>query len=185
MEPTRERNNNSVEICQFIHYAFCPKSPPGLSPSKVSVHCVAGIPRSASAICAYLVWAQHMRWQTAYGILRAKRACVCPNPGFQGQLHVWQSLLVQFYGDEQERDVAIMNCRLRHREATCVVEGTRIHLVGGVSSRNDGLGIAFLTIIRNYTAKCQLRWCLERRRWRDHVPDSDNQVELRMRLTKP
>ena len=49
----------------------------------VFVHCWAGISRSTSCICAYLMLEYGMTFQKALGIVRDGRKIVNPNPGFR------------------------------------------------------------------------------------------------------
>eukprot|EP01122_Echinamoeba_exundans_P011738 TRINITY_DN4776_c0_g1_i1.p1 TRINITY_DN4776_c0_g1~~TRINITY_DN4776_c0_g1_i1.p1 ORF type:complete len:355 (-),score=57.65 TRINITY_DN4776_c0_g1_i1:69-1133(-) len=53
---------------------------------KVLVHCVVGASRSATAVIAYLMKKQGMRYDDALKFLRKKRPFVWPNLGFQQQL---------------------------------------------------------------------------------------------------
>lgn len=141
VELSWKRTDRPVKICHFIHHALNPGSLPGRSPPKVLVHCICGISRSATAICVYLIWARNMSLKKAYEFLKTKRTCMSPNVGFQFQLRLWQvldcRLLLQFYAG-QEKDMAIIDTRLRDRNATAHLEGTRIHIIGNVSSREDG-----------------------------------------------
>jgi len=54
--------------------------------SKVLVHCVMGISRSATVVCAYLIAEQGMTAQAAIDFVREKRPIICPNIGFRRQL---------------------------------------------------------------------------------------------------
>lgn len=36
--------------------------------------------------------AKHMHWDYAFELLKSKRSLVCPNPGFQAQVQLWQGL---------------------------------------------------------------------------------------------
>lgn len=58
----------------------------------VLVHCYAGVSRSATAILAYLIWAQGMAFNTALKLLWSKRPVVNPNAGFREQLRLWELL---------------------------------------------------------------------------------------------
>ncbi|KAG9312854.1 protein-tyrosine phosphatase-like protein [Chiua virens] len=57
---------------------------------KVLVHCLQGISRSATLVCAYLVATTPMRSVEAIAHVRAKRGIVSPNIGFRSQLATWE-----------------------------------------------------------------------------------------------
>eukprot|EP01098_Paradermamoeba_levis_P015499 TRINITY_DN7922_c0_g1_i1.p1 TRINITY_DN7922_c0_g1~~TRINITY_DN7922_c0_g1_i1.p1 ORF type:complete len:155 (-),score=19.66 TRINITY_DN7922_c0_g1_i1:72-536(-) len=52
----------------------------------VLVHCAAGISRSCSIVCAYLMKSKKLRFQEALEKVKKARPIVCPNYGFQAQL---------------------------------------------------------------------------------------------------
>lgn len=54
--------------------------------SRVMVHCLMGISRSATVVCAYLVATARMTPHEALVAVRAKRGIACPNIGFLRQL---------------------------------------------------------------------------------------------------
>ncbi|KAI9510523.1 protein-tyrosine phosphatase-like protein [Russula earlei] len=54
--------------------------------SRVMVHCLMGISRSATVVCAYLVATMRMTPNEALATVRAKRGIVSPNSGFLRQL---------------------------------------------------------------------------------------------------
>lgn len=41
-----------------------------------------GVSRSAAIVIAYLIYTQNMTYETAYDLVRRKRACIKPNSGF-------------------------------------------------------------------------------------------------------
>ncbi|KAH7881775.1 phosphatases II [Phlebopus sp. FC_14] len=57
--------------------------------NKVLVHCLQGISRSATLVCAYLIATSPMRALDALAYVQAKRGIVAPNLGFRHQLVVW------------------------------------------------------------------------------------------------
>lgn len=68
-----------AQTSQFIDF--------GLSKNKgVYVHCLMGVSRSSSIIIAYLMKYRKMDFFTAYKLVKSKRQCVKPNPGFVKQL---------------------------------------------------------------------------------------------------
>ena len=57
----------------------------------VLVHCQQGISRSASIVIAYLIRNHNMSYDAALALLKRKRACVKPNPGFIRALQEWEA----------------------------------------------------------------------------------------------
>lgn len=70
-------------VADFIHSGLSEKG-------KIFVHCAMGISRSATCVVAYLVKHQHMDVQHAIQMLRQRRKCIQPNPGFVNQLYTFQ-----------------------------------------------------------------------------------------------
>ena len=54
--------------------------------NNVLVHCAAGVSRSASITIAYLMAKYQNGYDQTLYLVRSKRSCVCPNPGFVRQL---------------------------------------------------------------------------------------------------
>ncbi|CAF3180818.1 unnamed protein product [Rotaria socialis] len=78
------------ESCyQFIEDAVCNKQ-------NVLIHCHAGMSRSATIACAYLMKKYKLSYDEALEKLRAKRPCVYPNPGFAKQLRLYHSMKYSF-----------------------------------------------------------------------------------------
>lgn len=67
--------------------------------NKVLVHCVMGISRSATVVCAYLIAEQGMKGSAAIDFVRGKRRIICPNMGFQRQLDEYA---VKIHGGTKE-----------------------------------------------------------------------------------
>jgi len=61
---------------------------------RVLVHCLMGISRSATVVCAYLVATTPMTAPEAIDFAISKRPIVCPNLGFRRQLETYS---IQFY----------------------------------------------------------------------------------------
>lgn len=53
---------------------------------RILVHCNAGVSRSASICIAYLMYKHEMTFETAFALVKSKRECIQPNPGFLKQL---------------------------------------------------------------------------------------------------
>jgi len=64
-----------------------------LSSSKnvVLVHCLAGMSRSATIVCAYLLATTSMNTQETISFVRSKRSIIQPNYGFEKQLRSWEA----------------------------------------------------------------------------------------------
>jgi len=60
--------------------------------SRVLVHCVEGVSRSASAVIAYLMAERGMSFGQALRIVKRRRSIVCPNLGFARQLSEWGTI---------------------------------------------------------------------------------------------
>ncbi|KAN0129836.1 Protein-tyrosine phosphatase-like protein [Lactarius tabidus] len=61
--------------------------------SRVMVHCLMGISRSATVVCAYLIATAKMTPDEALVAVRAKRGMACPNIGFRRQLEQYADQL--------------------------------------------------------------------------------------------
>ncbi|EIW76527.1 phosphatases II [Coniophora puteana RWD-64-598 SS2] len=68
--------------CQFIQSALD-------NHGVVLVHCLMGVSRSATVICAYLMQSQRIDARAALQVLRKRRSMVHPNYGFRKQLHTF------------------------------------------------------------------------------------------------
>jgi len=85
-------DHNTVELkphlegaCNYIDRAL-------RSGRNVLVHCQQGISRSPAIIIAYLIRNHGMSFDNAYALLKRKRACIKPNPGFVQALQEWECL---------------------------------------------------------------------------------------------
>jgi atypical dual specificity phosphatase len=57
----------------------------------VLVHCMAGMSRSATIVCAYLLATTPMNTQETISFVRSKRPIIRPNYGFEKQLRFWEA----------------------------------------------------------------------------------------------
>ena len=71
------------ELVSFIKGAL-------LEGGRVLVHCAAGMSRSVTTVCAYLVAEEGLRWKEALWLCAQARPVICPNPGFKRQLAQWE-----------------------------------------------------------------------------------------------
>jgi atypical dual specificity phosphatase len=90
---------------------------------KTLVHCVAGVSRSASLVCAYLIKYENMSLRQAYQYVKMARPIIRPNVGFWKQLIDYEKRLhgastVQMvparYGCDDVPDVYIDETRAAH-----------------------------------------------------------------------
>lgn len=72
------------------------------SNSKVYIHCVQGISRSTTLLCAFLMMERHLTAEDALTIVRRKRE-VLPNEGFRKQLCQLESELRQKEQEAEEK----------------------------------------------------------------------------------
>jgi protein-tyrosine phosphatase len=53
---------------------------------KILVHCSRGMSRSVSLVIAYMMDVHKMSYEESLSIIKSKRSCANPNPGFETQL---------------------------------------------------------------------------------------------------
>jgi len=58
----------------------------------VLIHCAAGVSRSATIVCAYLMATENLTLTEAIEEVRKCRPCICPNHGFKKQLQLWHQM---------------------------------------------------------------------------------------------
>ncbi|UJR26699.1 hypothetical protein I4U23_008015 [Adineta vaga] len=69
----------------------------------ILIHCHAGMSRSATIACAYLMKKYNLSYETALEQLRTKRPCVYPNPGFANQLRLYHSMNYTYVPTQSRR----------------------------------------------------------------------------------
>mmetsp|Transcript_16476 Transcript_16476/g.17131 ORF Transcript_16476/g.17131 Transcript_16476/m.17131 type:complete len:163 (+) Transcript_16476:3-491(+) len=62
---------------------------------KILIHCAAGISRSSTFTCCYLMKKNGITFEEAYKIVQSGRSIACPNYGFQKQLKEWYEVEVK------------------------------------------------------------------------------------------
>ncbi|KAI0035337.1 protein-tyrosine phosphatase-like protein [Vararia minispora EC-137] len=95
------------DTTEFIRSALA-----GRADARVLVHCMMGISRSATVVCAYLIAEHNMSAGDALTFTRSKRPIVRPNIGFERQLHEWEQ---RFAPPVQESTVGMNQLRDRLR----------------------------------------------------------------------
>ncbi|GAB0177584.1 dual specificity protein phosphatase 12 [Grus japonensis] len=58
----------------------------------VLVRCQAGVSRSVAVVTAYLMKTEGLRWEEAYAVVKAAKPDAEVNPGFQGQLKLYEAM---------------------------------------------------------------------------------------------
>ena len=58
-------------------------------PTKVLVHCIAGVSRSGAIATAIVMYSKRISYEDALQFVKTKRPCIQPNPGFAAQLKTW------------------------------------------------------------------------------------------------
>ncbi|KAL3913534.1 MAG: hypothetical protein SGILL_006446 [Bacillariaceae sp.] len=77
------------EAVAFIEDCLISKQTPLL------VHCMAGASRSASVVCAYLIWKYQLTVEDALRLVRSARPIATPNAAFVAQLEEWHRKTIQ------------------------------------------------------------------------------------------
>ncbi|XP_066929126.1 dual specificity protein phosphatase 22-like [Clytia hemisphaerica] len=92
-DSANEKLNIYFEDCaQFIHRAR-------LEGGNVLVHCIAGISRSTTICCAYIMIISGVHWSDAILACRKARSQVNPNYGFQRQLQEFEAKITKVRQD--------------------------------------------------------------------------------------
>ncbi|USW51582.1 Putative tyrosine-specific protein phosphatase [Septoria linicola] len=74
----------------------------GLKQGGVFVHCAMGVSRSATVVCAYLMWKHGLNRDEAVKQVREGRERIYPNHGFMEQLSLYEKVLKAGSRDEKE-----------------------------------------------------------------------------------
>ena len=65
----------------------------------VLLHCFHGRSRAAAIVMAYLMHKYKYSVEKSFEILKSKRKCVKPNPGFMAQLRLWEAMRFKLQQD--------------------------------------------------------------------------------------
>ncbi|CAG2172228.1 unnamed protein product, partial [Oppiella nova] len=63
-----------------------------VSGTGILVHCAAGISRSSTTVCSYLMKKRQNTYEQIVQFVRSRRPIIDPNPGFVAQLELWQEM---------------------------------------------------------------------------------------------
>lgn len=77
------------------------------------MQCQMGVSRSATFVCAYLMWKHNINSESALKWLREGRERASPNQGFMEQLDVYDSMLNA--DDEGSRDAVLQKWKDKRR----------------------------------------------------------------------
>lgn len=81
--PNQDLSKHFEECVYFIHECL-------LSGGKVMIHCMAGVSRSTTATCVYLMTASSQSMDTVLASIKARREIAGPNEGFMSQLRNYE-----------------------------------------------------------------------------------------------
>ncbi|KIJ13189.1 hypothetical protein PAXINDRAFT_13939 [Paxillus involutus ATCC 200175] len=82
-KPTADLKPHLEGACQYISSALS-------SGGNVLVHCQQGISRSPAIVIAYLIHNLGMSYDQAHALVKRRRPCINPNPGFVAALRAWE-----------------------------------------------------------------------------------------------
>lgn len=105
------RSRACLEPVSEEHYTSAPA---------VAVHCMVGVSRSASVVIAYFIKKYGLSRDEAMSFVRCTRPVVQPNPGFQRQLSIWETLRGCRVVDEWSAKALAIETRVRANLADVV-----------------------------------------------------------------
>ncbi|KAF9237985.1 protein-tyrosine phosphatase-like protein, partial [Melanogaster broomeanus] len=82
-KPTADLKPHLEGACQYIARALS-------GGGNVLVHCQQGISRSPAIVIAYLIHNLGMSYDQAHALVKRRRPCINPNPGFVAALRAWE-----------------------------------------------------------------------------------------------
>ena len=91
--PEQDISQHFLKVILFIHKAR-------EQGQCVLVHCAAGVSRSATLVCAYLMWEHQWSRKQAMEHLTKHRKIVDPNDGFMNQLQTFEQYLAKLEEDK-------------------------------------------------------------------------------------
>jgi len=97
------------------------------SGKSVLVHCAAGISRSSSFVCAYLMKVDGLTFEEALEEVKKARPIVSPNLGFRKQLNLWYDMQFQLEGTTKAHAVYKMEMAARKFIVTGTLDAAVLH----------------------------------------------------------
>lgn len=82
-KPSADLRPHLEGACQYIANAL-------QSGGNVLVHCQQGVSRSPAIVIAYLIHDLGMSYEQAFALVKRRRPCINPNPGFVAGLRAWE-----------------------------------------------------------------------------------------------
>lgn len=82
-KPSADLRPHLEGACQYIAHAL-------QNGGNVLVHCQQGVSRSPAIVIAYLIHNLGMSYEQAYTLVKRRRPCINPNPGFVAALRAWE-----------------------------------------------------------------------------------------------
>ncbi|OAX34111.1 phosphatases II [Rhizopogon vinicolor AM-OR11-026] len=82
-KPSADLRPHLEGACQYIAHAL-------QTGGNVLVHCQQGVSRSPAIVIAYLIHDLGMSYEQAYALVKRRRPCINPNPGFVAALRAWE-----------------------------------------------------------------------------------------------
>ncbi|KIJ59281.1 hypothetical protein HYDPIDRAFT_177879 [Hydnomerulius pinastri MD-312] len=83
-KPSADLRPHLEGACQYIASALS-------CGGNVLVHCQQGVSRSPAIVIAYLIHNLGMSYDQAHALVKRRRQCINPNPGFVAALRAWES----------------------------------------------------------------------------------------------
>ncbi|KAH7884933.1 protein-tyrosine phosphatase-like protein [Phlebopus sp. FC_14] len=83
-KPSADLRPHLEGACQYIAGALN-------AGGNVLVHCQQGVSRSPAIVIAYLIHNLGMSYDQAYALVKRRRPCINPNPGFVSALRAWEA----------------------------------------------------------------------------------------------
>jgi len=111
------------EAVTFIHNAIS-------SGKTVLVHCAAGISRSSSFACAYLMKTDRITFEEALEEIQKARPIVSPNLGFRKQLRMWYDMEYELEGNTKAHALYKMEIAAKRVTATGRVDSSLLQYAG-------------------------------------------------------
>lgn len=123
IEDSRQEN-----IFSFFHYTCDYIENVIANNGKVFVHCVGGISRSVSIICAYLIRSKRMSYEESFDLVKSKRNIAYPNSSFINQLrefHIKVNTSHIKIKKENDKINYSSTCRYKKKDFKIIIEKSK------------------------------------------------------------